>query len=74
MTRAIKNIKQAVVVDIEWSVKASGEVGSELGLSSERELAMNVGPFQVHQWGFSWACRRTSEKGIVIGAKRDMLT
>lgn len=45
MTRAIKNIKQAVVVDIEWSVKASGEVGSELGLSSERELAMNVGPF-----------------------------
>lgn len=71
MTSALKSIKQAVVVDIEWSVKASEEVGSELRLSSERELAMNVWPFQVLQWGFSLACRRTSEKGIVIGAKRE---
>lgn len=69
MTSAIKNIKQAVVVDAEWSVKASAEVGSELRLSSEREVAMNVWPFQVLQWGFSLACRRTSEKGIVMGQR-----
>lgn len=66
---AIKNIKQAVVVGIGQSVKASEEVRLELGLSSKRELAMNFWLFQILQWGFSLACWRASEKGIAIGAE-----
>lgn len=41
MTSAIRNIKQAVVVGIGQSLKASEEVRLELGLRSKRELAMN---------------------------------
>lgn len=56
MIGAIKNIKQAVVVGIGQSVKASEEMRLELGLSSKRELAMNFWLFQILQWGFSLAC------------------
>lgn len=53
MTSAITKIEEGVV-GIEWSMRASEEVRLELGLNSERELAMNFWPSSPFSGDLAW--------------------